>query len=283
MSVHPYQWPKSHTCAVSVTVDVDAVTPMMWRLRNEKRYPVAEQEIRSFGLRQGVDRILDLLSSLAMSATFFVPGYIAETMPRIVARIVDEGHEVGLHGYLHEDIESLTETENREVLAKSIRILKATSGNVPIGYRSPSWTMTPSLPRLLKESGVEYDSSLMGYDHPYTIEDLTEVPVSWMADDATYFFYPGPGDVIAPPWPVDQVERAWRDEIAAAKQFGGFVSLTAHPWLTGRGHRALALERLLAEIKRDPAIWSAPCREIVAYHASSPNHRNFEVQLGGSA
>ena len=277
-----YEWPHPYQCAMTLTVDVDAVAPMMWRLRGKKQHPLAEEEIRRFGLRQGVGRILDVLSELAMPATFFVPAYVAENSPRIISRIIAEGHELGLHGYLHEDVESLTETENREVLEKSIRILDEVSGRVPVGYRSPSWTMTRYLPRLLKESGVEYDSSLMGYDHPYTIEDLTEVPVTWTADDATYFFYTGPGDVIAPPWPADQVERAWRDEIAAAKQFGSYVSLTVHPWLTGRGHRALVLRRLLEEVKSDPAIWAAPCREIAAYHANSSNQQNFSVQVGAS-
>jgi hypothetical protein len=141
--------------------------------------------------------------------------------------------------------------------------------------------MTHFLPKLLREKQLLYDSSLMGYDHPYTIEGVTELPVTWTADDATYFFYLGPGDVIAPPWPVTQVERAWREEIAAAKRFGGYVCLTVHPWMSGRGHRVLALERLLSEAKADTSIWMAPCRDIAAYHEASPNRERFETRLSG--
>ena len=279
MTAHPYEWPETYRCAVSLTVDVDAVTPMMWRLRHKKQYPVGEQELGQFGLRQGVDRILDLVSDLGNQATFFVPAYIAETNPRIVAKIADGGHEIGLHGYKHENVENLDENANREVLTKSIRILTDTSGRAPVGYRSPSWGMTPFLPELLKQNHVQYDSSLMGYDHPYTLEGLTEVPVTWTADDATYFFYVSSGDVIAPPWPVSHVEEAWREEIRAVKRFGGYVSLTIHPWLSGRGHRALMLERLLSEVKADPSIWVAACRDIAAFHGSSPNREKFEARL----
>jgi peptidoglycan/xylan/chitin deacetylase (PgdA/CDA1 family) len=279
MPEHPYEWPEGYACALSLTVDVDAVTPMMWRLRHIKQYPVAEQEMRRFGLRQGVERILDLLSSVGMQATFFVPGYIAEKNPGIPREIIAAGHEIGLHGYLHEDVESMDEEANRDVLARSISTIERISGVRHVGYRSPSWSMTAFLPNLLREKHLQYDSSLMGYDHPYTFEGVTELPVTWTADDATYFFYLGPGDVIAPPWPVDQVERAWREEIASAKRFGGYVCLTIHPWLSGRGHRALALERLLSEAKADTSIWIAPCREVAAYHEASPNRKRFEAEL----
>jgi hypothetical protein len=128
---------------------------------------------------------------------------------------------------------------------------------------------------LLAELQVEYDRSLMGFDHPYTFRGMTEVPVSWTADDATYYFYLGEGH--EPPRPPHEIERAWRDELAAAKRFSSLFSLTIHPWLTGRGHRVLALERLLSEAKADGSIWIANCRQISGHHRNSPNRERFEI------
>jgi peptidoglycan/xylan/chitin deacetylase (PgdA/CDA1 family) len=257
-------------------VDVDAVTPMMWRLRHETVYALAEVEQRSFGVRQGVDRFLQILSDLEVRATFFVPGYIAETHPALIRAIDDERHEVGLHGYLHEAVDQVDEPWYREILRKSIGILGDLLGRAPVGYRSPNWAMTEFLPDLLREHDIQYDSSLMGFDHPYVFRGLVEIPVSWAADDAPYFFYLGT-DQNAPPWPAGQLEQAWRDEVAAAWRFSSLFCLTVHPWMSGRGHRAIVIERIVRDLRRDPLIWLATCQEIADYHRQSPNRERFLV------
>ncbi|MCW5977799.1 MAG: polysaccharide deacetylase family protein [Bryobacteraceae bacterium] len=278
MTNPPYLWPEGFSCALCFCVDVDAVTPMMWRLRDKGAYSPREVEQRSFGLRQGVDRILSILADLRIPATFFVPGYIAEHHPRLITEIAGQGHEIGLHGYIHEETEELDERENREVLRKSIAILEDRAGRRPSGYRSPNWGMTDSLPALLQEHGIFYDSSLMGYEHPYTFRGITELPVSWTASDATYYFYLGRGDDIGPPWPAHLLEDAWRDEIAAARRFASLLCLTVHPWMSGRGARAVALERLLREARGDSSIWLANCLAIAEYHRQSPNCGKFDVR-----
>jgi len=275
MTHSPYLWPEGQCCSFALTVDIDSETPMLWRLRDATSYPEAEREYRRFGLRQGVERMLSVLTDLDMLATFFVPAYVAEKNPDLVPAIVRGGHEIGLHGYIHEDVEQLDEAANRAVLLKSIDIIGEQLNETPKGYRAPSWQMTDFLPGLLQEHGIVYDSSLMGYEHPYTFRGLTEVPVSWTADDATYFFYLGRGDDIGPPWPPSCVEQAWREEVAAAKRFSSLFCLTVHPWLTGRGPRLLALERLLRDIKADTSIWKATCRDIASYHAESVNCGRF--------
>jgi peptidoglycan/xylan/chitin deacetylase (PgdA/CDA1 family) len=272
----PYIWPDNRRCCVSITVDVDAVTPMMWRQRHDRAYPLAEVEQRSFGVRQGVDRFLHILSDLEVRATFFVPGYIAETHRELIQAIGEQGHEVGLHGYLHEAVDHVDEEGHREILRKSIGILGGLLGRAPVGYRSPNWGMTEFLPDLLREHHVEYDSSLMGFDHPYIFRGLVEVPVSWAAHDAPYFFYSG-ADQNVPPWPAGQLAQAWRDEAAAAWRFSSLFCLTLHPWMSGRGHRAIVIERIVRDLRRDPLIWVATCQEIAAYHLQSPNRERFLV------
>jgi peptidoglycan/xylan/chitin deacetylase (PgdA/CDA1 family) len=272
-----YIWPEGCSWAFALTIDVDAETPMLWRLRGSGTVPTGEREYRRFGLRQGVDRLLEMLEQLDMSATFFVPAYVAEHNPEVVPAIASLGHEVGLHGYIHENVEELDEAANREVLRKSIGILGEQLRKRPVGYRSPSWSMTEFLPDLLQAHSVTYDSSLMGYEHPYTFHGLTELPVSWTADDATYFFYLGRGDDIGPPWPAGLIEQAWREEITAARRFSNLMCLTVHPWIVGRGHRIQPLERLLREVKADASVFRRTCREIAEYHRQSPNRDRYVV------
>ncbi len=273
----PYVWPEGCSWGFALTIDVDAETPMLWRLRGKGTGTAGEREYRRFGLRQGVERLLGLLGALEMRASFFVPAYVAENNPELVPTIAGLGHEVGLHGYIHEDVEELDEAANREVLRRSIGILGEQLRQSPVGYRSPSWKMTEFLPDLLREHAVAYDSSLMGYEHPYTFRGLTELPVSWTADDATYFFYLGSGDDIGPPWPAGLVEQAWRDEISAARRFSNLFCLTVHPWIVGRGHRIQALEQLLRAVKADASVFRGTCREIAEYHRQSVNRDRYVV------
>jgi peptidoglycan/xylan/chitin deacetylase (PgdA/CDA1 family) len=270
-----YVWPENRKYCAMMTVDVDGVTPMMWRLRHDPVYPHAEVEERSFGVRQGVDRLLGIFADLDVRATFFVPAFIAEKHPAVIRAVADEGHEVGLHGYAHEAVEHLDERGNREILEKSIGILGDLLGRAPVGYRSPGWTMTSFLPDLLREHRVQYDSSLMGYDHPYLYCGLVELPVSWATDDAPYVFY-GAGRT-GPPWPADLLEQAWREETAAARRFSSLFCLTVHPWLSGRGHRAVVVERIVRDLKRDSSGWLATCQQVAAYHVQSINRDRFLV------
>ena len=270
-----YVWPDGHSWGFALTIDVDAETPMLWRLRGKRTDTAAEREYRRFGLRQGVERLLGMLDDLEMRATFFVPAYVAEHNPELVPTIARLGHEVGLHGYIHEDVQELDEAANREVLRRSIGILGEQLGHSPVGYRSPSWKMTEFLPDLLCAHSVTYDSSLMGYEHPYSFRGITELPVSWTADDATYFFYLGNGNDIGPPWPAALVEQAWRDEIAAARRFSNLLCLTLHPWIVGRGHRIQALERVLQKVKQDASVFRATCQAIADYHRQSANRDRY--------
>ncbi len=275
-----YQWPDGRACGFLLGVDLDALSPMRWRLRGSGRAdPPAEAEMRRFGLRQGAPRILALLEELDFPATFFVPASIAEEAPELVRRIAGQGLEVGLHGDIHEDVAALSRAENRAVLERSLEVLEDLLGKVPQGYRSPAWTMTPYLPELLEDFGITYDSSLMGYEHPYEVENLVELPVSWTADDATYSFYLGDGSDIGPPWPPPLVVSGWKEELASARRFGNLLSLTVHPWMIGRAARFGAFERFLREVRDDPAVWTADAASLAAYHRGSANWKRWRVEL----
>ena len=147
---------------------------------------IGELEQRKFGPRVGVYRILDLLEQWEMPGSFYVPAYIAETYPELLPNIVANGHEVAMHGYLHERVDRLTFAENHAVMVKSFEIFGQQLAKQTFGYRSPAWEMTPELFDLLKEFNLQYDSSLMGFDHPYEVNGIVELPVQWLLDDAIF-------------------------------------------------------------------------------------------------
>ena len=78
------------------------------------------------------------------------------------------GHEIGHHGWVHENPLTLTPEQEREVMEKGLDALDKIVKVRPIGYRSPAWDNSPVTVPLLLEYGFEYESSLMGSDYePY--------------------------------------------------------------------------------------------------------------------
>ena len=131
----------------------------------------------------------------------------------------------------------------------------------------------------LKRRGL-YDSSLSGFDHPYTIGDVTEVPVQWAIDDAVYFKFVGGGADSWPPSATGPILDSWLDEWTMLHKEGGLLMLTIHDWISGRAHRILMLERLLERITAEQGAWIATVGEVAAHHAASANAERYTCRCG---
>ena len=253
---------------VCLTFDFDAISIWIGPMGATSPSMISRGE---FGVI-GVERILRLLEREQIPATFFVPGHTADTYPDSVRTIVRAGHEVGHHGYLHENPVALESAEReREVLERGLDALDRAAGVRPTGYRSPAWDNSPHTIGLLVEYGFRYESSLMGKDfEPYWCRvgdvirkdgpyefgpnvDLVELPVSWILDDFPHFEYVSLRGAVRPGLSAaSKVEEIWRDEFdyMYREVEGGVFNLTMHPQVIGRGHRMLMLERLIAHFRR---------------------------------
>ena len=118
-------WPTGKKAAFCISVDVDADSPLLWRMRNEDqiRY-ISELEQRQHGIRYGIDAICELFRNYNLRATFFVPAIIAERNRELLNNILLKGHEIGLHGYAHEAVRDITDTEFTKALERSITIFE---------------------------------------------------------------------------------------------------------------------------------------------------------------
>jgi len=271
-----YRWPDGHACAACFSVDVDAEAPYLWAHRDGLPGTLGEIEQRRFGPRTGLWRLLDLIEGFGIRGSFFVPGVVAINHPEILPALAARGHEVGLHGFLHEIVAQSSEDEFARALDRSLAVFEAQLGARPAGFRSPAWEMTPAMIAALRDRGLSYDSSLMGYDHPYEIDGLTEVPVDWLTDDAVYFRFRGAAVDRWPPQPAEAVLASWREEWRTGRRYGTLFMLTVHPWISGRAQRIGLLERLLAEICATDTWW-ASAGEIAAFHRTSVNAGRFRV------
>jgi peptidoglycan/xylan/chitin deacetylase (PgdA/CDA1 family) len=274
-----YVWPQGRSSAFCFTVDVDAHSPLLWGLREQPASKLVGQfEQRLFGPRVGIWRLLDLLARHGIQGSFFVPAVVAEAYPELLPAFVRGGHEVGLHGFFHEIVAHTSDAEFSAALDASLALFQQQVGLRPKGFRSPAWEMTPHMMAELQSRGM-YDSSLSGFDNPYTLGGVVEVPVQWAIDDAVYFKFLGGGVDHWPPSASRPVLETWTDEWETLHAEGGLFMLTVHDWISGRAHRIRLLDTLLSTVTRTPGAWIATVGEVAAYHAESVNSDRFVVPL----
>jgi len=249
-------WPGNTQCVAMLTFDVDGVSS--WLRRNpDFRFHPSLMSMAEYGPSVATPRILDLLDSYSVKASFYIPGYVAETHADLVKEIVRRGHEVGHHGYLHESPASLSPREELSVLEKGCDILTRLTGQAPQGYRAPGWELSERSIDLLASHNFLYDSSLMGDDAPYilkgdTPQRMVEIPVHWLLDDAPYFVYAPAANRLGPMRTPEEVYSAWVAEFEGLYRYGRAFTLTMHPQHIGRPGRLQMLERLIRHIRSFP-------------------------------
>ncbi len=253
----------AHRATVCLTFDFDAISLWLGSFGATSPSMISRGE---FG-PVGVQRILRLLARTGIPATFFVTGHTADTYPESVKAIAAAGHEIGHHGYLHENPAALQSAEEEAaILDRGLETLERVAGVRPFGYRSPSWDNSAHTVELLLARGFRYESSLMADDFsPYWCRtgdatdadgkyrfgapvDLVEMPVSWVLDDFPHFEYVRVANRVYPGLSApSKVEEIWRQEFDYMYREidGGVFTLTMHPQVIGRGHRMLMLERLI--------------------------------------
>ena len=115
-------------------------------------------------LEPNVHELLDILAAVQARSTFFVLGWVADRFPGVVRRIVDEGHEVASHTYLHRNLNQLPPDEVREELRRSKDRLEQVAGSEVRGVRAPNFSISDVVLDLIAETGYRYDSSYFGFE-----------------------------------------------------------------------------------------------------------------------
>lgn len=265
-------WTRGAAAVATLTFDVDAETPVLAEGGRYARHPMVMSH-QSYGPDVGVPRILDLLDEMAVPATFFVPGWVAEQRPGLAASIVERGHEVAHHSYSHRAPTSLPPGAERADFVRALEVFAA-QGITISGHRAAMWSASHETLSLVAEYGLTYDSSLMGDDRPYLVpgvgEPVVELPVHWSLDDwEQYAFLPEPriGSVIEEP---DKVERMWRAELDGMRHYGCLFNLCMHPFLTGRPSRMMVLRRLIEHARDRGDVTFARCRDVADWTRADP-------------
>jgi peptidoglycan-N-acetylglucosamine deacetylase len=268
--------PKEILCAFGV--DVDAVAGWLGSYAGEDSPDDISRGM--FAGEVGSPRLVNLFKKYGLRTTWFIPGHSAETFPEQMKAVADAGHEIGVHGYSHENPIAMTREQEEAILDKCLDVLTKLSGKRPTGYVAPWWEFSPVTNELLLDRGIKYDHSLMHKDfHPYYIRvgdtwtkidygkhpdawmkplvrgretDLIEIPASWYLDDLPPMMFikkaPNSHGFVSP----RHLEESWRDQFDWVYRENDYAvfTMTIHPDVSGRPQVLLMLERLIEHIQK---------------------------------
>ncbi|GAA9303392.1 polysaccharide deacetylase [Helicobacter pylori] len=267
---------------VAYGVDIDAVAGWLGSYGGEDSPDDISRGL--FAGEVGIPRLLKLFKKYHLPATWFAPGHSIETFPEQMKMIVGAGHEVGAHGYSHENPIAMTAKQEEDVLLKSIELIKDLTGKDPTGYVAPWWEFSNITNELLLKHGFKYDHSLMHNDFtPYFVRvgdswskidysleakdwmkplirgvetDLVEIPANWYLDDLppmmfikkspNSFGFVSPHD-IGQMW-IDQFDWVYREMDYAV------FSMTIHPDVSARPQVLLMHEKIVEHINKHEGV-----------------------------
>jgi peptidoglycan/xylan/chitin deacetylase (PgdA/CDA1 family) len=270
---------------IAYGIDVDAVGGWLGSYGGEDSPDDISRGL--FAGEVGVPRLLKLFDKFHIKASWFIPGHSIETFVEPTRMIVDAGHEIGAHGYSHENPIAMTPRQEEDVLLKTIDLIAQVSGKRPVGYVAPWWEFSPVTNELLLKHGFTYDHSLMHDDfHPYYVRvgdrwtkidyrqaaaqwmkplvrgqetNLIEIPANWYLDDLPPMMFikksPNSHGFVNP----RDIEQMWRDQfdwIYREYDYAVFT-MTIHPDVSGRPQVLLMHERLIAYFNSHAGVhWS---------------------------
>ncbi len=249
-------WPENIRCGVALTFDLDAETFWFSR-RMDSIHSSNLMAEGAYGPNVGLPRILEMLERAGLKATFFIPGWVIEKHTAACRQIVEKGHEIGYHGYLHEKTWFIE--QERELIEKTLKIMHNLLGVRPRGHRAPEADLNPEVIELIARSGFEYSSNMMDRDRPYLHEvaggrHLVELPIHWLYDDSSHFFFTLQEPSRRPIAPASHVKEIWLEEFEGLYSEGGCLTLMLHPQIIGRVSRVKMLEEIIAHIQNRPGV-----------------------------
>ncbi|MGE0224858.1 MAG: polysaccharide deacetylase [Acetobacteraceae bacterium] len=265
-SMKPKSWPNGGRCAVALSFDADHETIP---LRDNDPSPMRISQ-GQYGARQATPRIRTLLERESIPASFFYPAVSAMLHPDEVRAIAGDGHEIGIHSWIHEVNTSLPREAERDLTFRARDVLARISGQTPVGMRTASWDFSVNTLDIIREMGLLYDSSLMADDDPYELLEqgqptgIIELPPEWIRDDAVYFNFLR-FSALRPYTPPSAVEEIFTAEFDGAWDEGGLFLLTMHPHFIGHRSRLPLLERLIRHMKAKGSCWFATHAQVAQW------------------
>jgi peptidoglycan/xylan/chitin deacetylase (PgdA/CDA1 family) len=207
--------------------------------------------------------LLDALDACGLRATFFVEAINCELYPEAVRLIAERGHELGMHGWRHEEWSSLSIARERAILERCVKAFSSLGLSVS-GFRPPGGELTRGSVGLLRSVGIRWCSPV-GEDFGLS-DGLAWVPFEWGVVDAYYLMESfadlrvlrGDSHVVMP---AGTLAARFRGAVRSVARDRRQATLILHPFLMLDPAWREGVGELLAEIgalARAGELWVGP-------------------------
>ena len=251
---------------------------------------------------EGIPRLLQLFEDEGVRTSWYVPGHTIDTFRDNVEAVAAAGHELGVHGYSHENPTDLSREQEDEILEVSIDLIEDVTGREPVGHRASWWEFSENTPDLVEKHGFRYDSSLMerefepgwmrkgdewtpiryeedadAWMEPYEYgeeTDVVEIPISWYRDDIPPMLF-----IKQPLYHAGYKDPEMMYEQYYKRQFdflydrrgAGVYTFTIHPDLHGLPHMISHLESFIQYVKGHENAEFVALEEIARKYEDDPS------------
>jgi peptidoglycan/xylan/chitin deacetylase (PgdA/CDA1 family) len=280
----PVPWPNGAKVAVAITFDMDADSLVHIEHPQDSITRVSTISMLKYGPQVGVPRILEGYRRYGLKQTFFVPAWCIEHYPQAVDAMIKDGHEVGFHGYIHEAPNALSRDEEHYWMQRSIAIIEKHTGKRPRGNRSPLYNYSIHTTDLLVEEGFLYDSSLMGDDVPYILDNgkgqIVELPSSWALDDWPPYVHSIDLNYMFQIMSPDRAMETFMAEFEAMRSAGGGLWIGVwHPFVSGRLSRWLRIEKMIQYMLGTGDVWFARLEDIAGHIQAIRKQGTYQARI----
>jgi peptidoglycan-N-acetylglucosamine deacetylase len=297
----------------SIGVDVDAVAGWLGSYGGGDSPSDIQRGV--FAAEVGVPRLVELFRRRQLRTSWFVPGHSIESFPGQIEAVIAAGHEIGAHGYSHENPVAMSAQQEADVLGRCVELIERASGKKPRGYVAPWWEMSSRTVELLVEHGFSYDHSQLYADFEpsyarlgdrwtkvdYSLDaaqwmqpvelgdfvDVVEIAANWYVDDLPPMLFikasPNSHGFVNP----RDIEQMWRDQFdwVYRELDYGIFPITIHPDVSGRPQVLLMLERFIDYVSAHSGVEWWTMEEIAnEFRTATPVERyrtSHRLDLGG--
>ena len=268
MIKNPVPWPDGNKCAAAITFDID--TDSILHLEHRERADTMLSSLSWLKYDEvAIPRILDMYRDCGIKQTFFYPAWCMERYPHLVDLILEGGHEIAAHGYIHEDPNKLPREEEHYWLRRQIEVIEKMTGQCPRGWRGPLYNASKYSVDLLIEEGLIYDATLMGDDVPYVLKtaqgSVIELPSHWAMDDWPHYTHSMDFNYMMTIKSPDEAMNVFMSEFEAMYDFGGLWVTVWHPFVSGRLARCRRVQQMIEYMQGKGGVWFATMEEIAKH------------------
>ena len=131
-------------------------------------YPL--QSWYTYGVREGIPRLLDLWDRAGIKVTSHMVGQAVERHPELAREIVARGHEASGHGQTWEPQYSMSAEAERASYVQSIDTIQRATGTRPLGFNAFWMRGSPNTLPILQSLGFLYHIDDLSRDEPSVLQ-----------------------------------------------------------------------------------------------------------------